>query len=117
MIFSSKKALNRLLKDGWVITFRKNRRKRIGKDWAKIDRLGSRVCYIFIEELGFINNLEHLDNDTIIIGTGFKNHKEWMEEIKRLNRDKLPKDGWLYLVFEWRYYQEYKLHKLCNISL
>jgi len=55
MYFKSGKALNHLLKHGFVYTLREERRKKLGNDWIKTSRKGEKVADVFVEEIGLIH--------------------------------------------------------------
>jgi len=97
MIFSDPLARAQLLNVGLVYTFRKKRRKRIGKDWATDRYRGSKLCDIFIEELGKkkVNDLRpYVDH------SGFERLSDWYGAIVRLNNGwNMSEDrGWFYRV-------------------
>ena len=94
IIFKSRKALKQLLENGFVYTFRAKQRK-TGRDWVT-DRYGGRKIadvYVQLVASGGVESLEGFEE-----GSGFGSLSEWLEEIKRLNKGRLPKRGFLYLV-------------------
>lgn len=96
MSFSSEKARKQLLEYGVVCTFRKNRRKRVGKDWANEKRGEKAFADIYVEEIGEVNPFHDLT--PYIEKSGFKSIDEWLREIKRLNDGRVLARGWLYKV-------------------
>jgi len=120
MLFMSEKALKHLLRNGVVVTFRAKRRNlSMVVDWITDCRGGSKIADAVIEEIahcrlyredGYITYSldseeirEHYGNLTVPISfwlthSGFSNSDEWLEEIKRLNKGRLPEEGWLYKV-------------------
>ena len=95
MIFKSEKTRRFLLQNGVVFTFRAKRRKRLGRNWITDRRGGKRIAYILIEEEGVFKPSQlHLYVDY----SGFSTLEEWIKEIERLNRGRLPAEGWLYKV-------------------
>jgi len=96
MIFSSDKARSFLLEHGRVYTFRKNRRKRVGRDWITDRRGGRKIADVTIEEEAPVFHLNTLRK--YVGESGFQTVDEWIEEIRRLNGGKLPTAGYLYKV-------------------
>ena len=96
MIFSDPRARAQLLGEGLVYTFRKNRRKKVGKNWANGGYRNHKICDIFIEELGEkkVNELEpYVDH------SGFDSLPHWYGAIVELNGGwDIKKTGWLYRV-------------------
>lgn len=108
--FSSDKARTFLLKNGFVYTYRKNRRKQFQKlsrddqlkrlsllDWANEGRLKKKFSDVLINEICECtpSRLTHYVN-----WSGFKNWREWYDEIQRMNNWNFPLTnlGWLYRV-------------------
>jgi len=102
MIFSSEWARNSLLNSGFVVTARKNRRKRIGHDWATDKRGGKRICGITIFELGLYRM--ELATSLYLEMSGFPTPTRWNEEIANLNKT-IPLEMWLYLVINRDYWE------------
>ena len=94
IIFQSRKALNFLLENGFVYTFRARQRK-TGRDWVTDRRGGWKLANVYIQLIGSMG-VESLE--TFEECSGFNSVKEWIDEIKRLNKGKLPHVGFLYLV-------------------
>lgn len=100
MIFQSKKALARLLKEKSVATFRKNRRRETGHDWITDHRGGKKIAEVMIREEGLYSPSALSE---FVFLSGFSSLQEWKNEIQKLNNGRLPKEGWLYhVVFLWR---------------
>jgi len=102
MIFSSKKALNFLQRHGLVFTVRCKKRKMKNaeqKDWITDKRGGKKIVDVVIEFWDEIDrdNLEYV-LQRYVDRSGFLTVSEWIGEIKRLNRGKLPKKLYLYRV-------------------
>lgn len=95
MIFESEKARKHLLKYGVVFSFRKNRRKHIGKGWITDRRGGRKLADIFITE---VEEIKPSQLGEYVGSSGFLTYYDWIDEIKRLNRGTLPESGWLYCV-------------------
>jgi len=114
IIFSNEKARNQLLNEGFVYTFRKNRRKQFEKmlkhrqrqgiavtDWATDKRLGKKIANVIINEYG-PHRLEEpgpysLDDlAPYTQWSGFNSLEEWKEAILEFSPG-LEK-GWLYKV-------------------
>jgi len=99
IIFASEKARKFLLTRGIVYTFRKNRRKKVEKDWFNDRRGRPKISNVFIEEIGCYDPRNEISIFEFLLGySGFNSLEEWYEEIKRLNGGKLPTQGWLYSV-------------------
>jgi hypothetical protein len=87
MIFQSEKALNFLLEEGEVYTFRARKRKsRRKNDWITNKRGGHKISNVTVEFVTRINRLQALS--TYVSRSGFSSLKDWLYEIKRLH----PKD-------------------------
>ena len=95
MIFQSKKPRKQLLEKGHVVSFRVNRRKHVGNDWATDKRGGKKICNTFIEEIDYIEKLDKLS--PFREESGFDNLEEWTNEIRKLNKHHMV-SGWLYKV-------------------
>jgi len=95
MIFQSEEARRFLLENGVVFTFRAKRRKNLGNDWITDRRGGHKVVDVFVEEEG---RFKPSDLGLYVEYSGFSSLQEWIEEIKKLNKGKLPAEGWLYKV-------------------
>jgi len=108
MIFMSEKALNFLLQNGYVYTFRTKKRKLrnvydapgmsfpCDTDWVTDRRGGKKICDVHIFYIREVVDFKFRESE--IKASGFKTRDEWIEEIKKLNRGKLPKKGYMYLV-------------------
>ena len=96
MSFNSERAREYLLQNGEIYTFRKNRRRRIGKDWANENRGGKAFADIFIQEIGEMNIYKDLR--PFFKHSGFSTVTEWVQEIKNLNNGHDLSKGWLYKV-------------------
>lgn len=95
--FSDPQARTQLLEKGRVYTFRKNRRKKIGNDWANEGRLKPKLCDVHIIEIGQISIGQlYLYN----YESGFETSTDWFKAIMRLNGGSwdIRKKGWLYHV-------------------
>ena len=97
MIFSSDRVREFLLKEGAVITFRKDR-KSAGIKWIKKDRLGKKICDVVVKEIG---NFKVDELESYVDGSSFSSLDEWKKEIKKMNDGKIPESGWLYLVLKF----------------
>ena len=97
MIFSDPLARAQLLNVGLVYTYRKKRRKKVGKDWANEKYGTSKICDIFIEEVG---KMKVGDLRTYVDHSGFKRLSDWYGAIVRLTKGwDIGEDiGWLYRV-------------------
>ena len=95
--FSSLPARAHLLEKGMVYTFRKNRRKMLGDDWANEGRLKPKMCDVYIEELGEITPGQLVP---YFQDSGFATWSKWFDEIRRLNNFNysVAQKGWLYKV-------------------
>ena len=95
MIFQSEKARRFLLENGVVFTFRAKRRKKLGRDWISDRRGGRKIANVLVEEEG---KFKPQELGLYVEYSGFSTLEEWIEEIRRLNRGKLPAEGWLYKI-------------------
>jgi len=95
IVFSSEKPRKQLLEHGIVYTFRAKRRKRVGDNWAKSSRNGTKICDVYIEEIDLIGSLRLMPYVKL---SGFDDLGEWVLEIIRLNEGKILARGWLYKV-------------------
>ena len=106
--FKSDKALNFLLKNGICYTIRPFRRKE-GKAWVRSK--GRKVAIVNVEYVGeVIQTLSDekwwVCNDAFAIAklkkfvkdAGVTSVEEWLNEVKKLNRGKLPENLYLYRV-------------------
>jgi len=82
--FSVKEARDQLMNKGVVYTFRWNKRKQTGKDWANEKRLGKKIADVFIDEPRLIE----ADSDLALYvsQSGFKNVKEWFDVIMSMSK-------------------------------
>ena len=102
MLFQSPKALNFLLEEGEVYTFRAHERKsRRKNDWITDKRGGHKISDVTIEFVTVINKLTALSS--YVTRSGFRSLTDWFNEIKRLNpNDFVPQiniiSGYLYHV-------------------
>ena len=82
-----------------VYTFRWNKRKQTGKDWANEKRGGKKIADVFIDEPRLIES--ESDLALYVSQSGFKNVKEWLVAIFSM---RIPKEvryvfiGYLYKV-------------------
>ena len=113
MYFKSKKALEYLLRNGFVYTLRESRRKKLGNDWIKESRKGNKIADVYIEEIGLIRFetisekvsmksrvVEYTDLSQIepyVQHSGFSSAEEWIEEYWKLAGWRTP-FAWLYKV-------------------
>jgi len=82
---------------GTVYTFRWNKRKRTGRNWANEKRGGKKIADINIEEVGEIHPLP------ILLApyrpqSGFDCEWDWYDKILEMNHDDPDASGWLYKV-------------------
>ncbi|MBA7626016.1 hypothetical protein ES703_33450 [subsurface metagenome] len=94
--FSVKEARDQLLNEGVVCTFRWNKRKQTGKDWANSGRLTKKICDVHIEEIKRIETVTDLN--PYVSKSGFKTKKEWLDVIMSMKLPKHGLAGWLYKV-------------------
>ena len=94
--FSVKEARNQLLNNGTVYTFRWNRRKKTGKDWANIKRGTKKICDVHIEEAGSITNLYQLKE--YVEHSGFDHIGAWATVIMNMHKPGSEMIGWMYKV-------------------
>jgi len=109
--FKSKKALDYLLKNGEVYTIRLRKRSE-GLAYVKTHRKGRKIMDVVVRYVGEVMLLQKLGwsvvGEVYIIGkledfvnkSGFSSVDEWLEEVKRLNKGKLPDEIFLYHVIE-----------------
>jgi len=98
--FSCEKARQFLLAQGWVYTWRKNRRTMLGKDWANKHRGGKKIADVYIVEVGCF---KIKDLGRYVAESGFDGLDEWLENIQKLHKSggtgiTSEWTGWLYLV-------------------
>ena len=81
IIFSSEKARNHLLVNGFVYTARLKKRKQIGRDWMTDRRTGNKIKDVFTTYMGekTLSNLPPFASDS-----GFEKVLPWWDEIQRL---------------------------------
>ena len=121
IIFSSEKALRQLLYHGKVVTLRKERRE--GAGWVTDRRGGRKIADVTIEKIGklffeggqpyieitktpallgwIFDEFERGDRphlDYFVPMSGFDSSEEWLEELKKQHRGKIPEDLYLYEV-------------------
>lgn len=89
IIFQSEKVRNFLLDKGEVVTFRKNKRKKVGKDWMTDKRGGKKLGDVDIDYLGKRDPTTDLDSIDIAY-SGFRTLEEWLNTIRSLNKGQLP---------------------------
>lgn len=96
--FSHDTAFSQLDEYGYVVTFRKQRRKRPNcKTWMNRKRGGEKVADVRISELGWIQL--HGDRLREFVGpSGFDGVGQWQSAIVEFNDGELPDDGYLYMV-------------------
>jgi hypothetical protein len=95
ILFPNLKARHQLIDKGYVYTYRKNKRKKIGKDWACEGCGKPKLCDVYVHHLGGINTMG--DIYPYIKGSGFRNIHEWLDAIAQLNKKPLF-PGHLYAV-------------------
>ncbi len=96
MIFAVEKARRFLLENGFVITFRKNRRKAVNlNDWITDHRSGKKIANVKIFELCSLGEMYAWS--CFYRWSGFDAPEEWLDEIERVNKT-MPTSGYLYLV-------------------
>lgn len=94
--FSSPLPRTQLLEKGIVYTFRKTKRKQLGKTWANEGRLKPKICDVFIEEVG---QFRASRLEPYVEWSGFESLGNWYGEIVRLNKGwDIDQMGWLYRV-------------------
>lgn len=93
--FSVPEARNQLLNEGEVYTFRWNRRKHIGKDWANSGRGTKKIANVYIEEM--FEAEPRLALSPYVEKSGFKNLWDWQCIITNMMKDAYG-TGWLYRV-------------------
>ena len=98
--FSHPLARAQLLEKGRVCTFRKNRRKKVGNDWANEGRLKPKMCDVHIEEVG---SYKPSELGYWVPYSGFSSLVEWIDaifEITGIFGSVVKGDmlGWLYEV-------------------
>lgn len=98
--FTNTTAREQLLDHGMVHTFRLNRRKRTGKDWANKGRTLKKMADVYIEEVGefMIGALREY-----VPTSGFGSLAAWHQAIQDENRRRhrsipITTRGWLYKV-------------------
>jgi len=96
IIFNSEKARAFLLTWGMVFTFRKVKRKQVGKDWMNDHYRGKKIADVWVAYCGKVS-IKDLTGQFLKY-SGFESHEEWLEEIKRLNHGILPEVGFMYKV-------------------
>jgi len=99
VIFSDPRPLRHLLKEGFVFTVRR-RRKRIGRCWIAKSRHGRKICdgvIIPYAELGTVNSGNLLTLRMVAKNSGFNTVDEWVDAIKKFHGK--AKDLVLYIVF------------------
>jgi hypothetical protein len=97
IIFSSEKARKQLLEKGIVATFRAHRKLKTGRDWATDKREGKKLADVIILEVG---RFDPRDLKNYVYNSGFDSLDEWLLEIIKLNKGRIPIFGWLYLVID-----------------
>lgn len=100
--FQSDKAFALLKELGFVITFRKNKRKNpYGKTWCNRQRGGTKEFDVYVVELTkatLNDNYKPLNCLEVFLPiSGFSSKEEWRQEIIELNGE-LPEEGYFYLV-------------------
>ena len=84
------------MEKGTVVTFRWNRRKRIGKDWAQVKRNTKKIADVEIKQIKPVLSL--LELEPYVSLSGFSGLKEWGEVIDTMRKPKHHWVGWLYSV-------------------
>lgn len=96
IIFNSEKARRFLLSCGMIFSFRKYKRKMIGKDWMNDKYRGKKIADVDVQ---FVKKVKVSElTGQYLKYSGFETHEEWLEEIKRLNHGILPEIGFIYKV-------------------
>lgn len=104
IIFQNEKARTRLLEEGFVITFRKNKRKGVVlTDWMTDKRGGKKIVDVKVWTMHeHKQHQDFADFWNMLIGlhkwSGFDTSSEWLKAIKELNKEKTPHLGYFYLV-------------------
>ncbi len=94
--FSVKQVREFLLKTGMVYTWRKNKRKKTGKDWANSGRGTKKIADVFITEIGF---RKPLYLRPFVDRSSFSDIDIWQNAIVSLNEKvSITSNGWLYKV-------------------
>ncbi len=83
--FSVKEARDQLMNNCTVYTFRWNKRKQTGKDWANEKRGGKKIADVFIDEPGLIEAVSDLS--LYVSQSGFKNVKDWLDVIMSMTKE------------------------------
>lgn len=99
IIFENEKARKYLLKEGFVYTLRKRKRKRIGKDWMTDRRQGHKIADVHIEEVGSWTGKDWRILEPFVKDSGFTSIEEWMDVVTEFSRGEMPKRGWIYRVY------------------
>lgn len=94
MIFKNKKALDYLLTNGEVFTFRSHKRKKTGIDWINDGYRHPKIKDVVILSFGYIHPT---DLGKYVLMSGFETLNEWQYAILELNGGKM-KHGFLYRV-------------------
>ncbi len=96
--FKSARALEFLHRHGFVLTLRARRRSG-GRHGVKIRRDLPATLEVTVTEWGRLRLPEDRDKlEDYVLLSGFDSVDEWLEEVRRLNRGRLPREVWLYLV-------------------
>lgn len=95
--FRSERAYSQLNSEGYVATFRKNRRKRPNcETWCNRGRGQTKEFDVRISEIATVEPVtENLESLAQV--SGFGDVESWQDEIVTLN-ESLPNSGWLYFV-------------------
>jgi len=96
--FSIPEARTQLMTKGTVATFRWNRRKHIGRDWAQVKRGTEKIADVEIKEVGCFETIPDLVPYLSL--SGFETIRDWRRAIVSTSKpsDYLRHCGWLYLV-------------------
>jgi len=105
-IFTSEKARNHLLREGFVYTLRARRRSiEFGEDWFTDKRSGRKIADVHVARvIDFPVNLKEgliplkAFLEAYVKHSGFASVDEWIDEFKRLNRPHRITHLWLYRV-------------------
>ena len=103
IVFSSHKPRRHLLENGQVYTVRIKKKKMkpwyLKKDWMTDKRGGKKIADVFVE---YWFSIKRDELETVLIhyvkNSGFLTVSEWLQEIKRLAKGKLPPVLHLYRV-------------------
>lgn len=97
--FSVPRVREYLMTNGFVYTYRKRERKRLGKTWMNSGRGKKKIADVIIKEVRRVNN-EYLIEQIreYSAHSGFDSVEQWKRVILNLNKNQLGGHGWLYKV-------------------